>query len=276
MAIKRSCVRNIVIDSAQLSQVRNDLTKTQWENGVATTLLNLYVIPPCQTSRIILDAIKSRDKTVTIIPERNPLLPNKADANAHADPTNPQAATASGKPVAPGGPLGSGAGSPVILQFAAQDWAPAMENVSLRAGDETLLHELIHALRQISGLEDPSELHAPFPTLRKGDGSVSQLMAGAAGQKPTKHSQIYNHYEEFVAILITNIYRSENRRPGLKRDHLGDFELNYPLTNARNFLTAWRPQIEQIQAEMPVVCDQLARVNCHFNPIFELSVARGK
>jgi hypothetical protein len=171
---------------------------------------------------------------------------------------------------------GTGAGSDVILKFVAQDWETPTSTASLRAADETLLHELVHAYRQTAGLEDSVSLDAPFEVLRRGSGSVSQLMTQTTASTQTKHSQIYNEYEEFVAILITNIYRSENKRVGLRRDHLGgEALLAYPLTNAQNFLTVWRPQIGRLCAEMHLLCNQLAAVQCQFNPIFELYAAQG-
>jgi hypothetical protein len=134
-----------------------------------------------------------------------------------------------------------------------------------------------HAFRQASGLEDSFPLEAPFEVLRRGSGSVVQLTTQTTATRPTKHSQIYNEYEEFVAIVLTNIYRSENKRIGLKRDHLGDSgELAYPLTNARNFLTVWLPQIERLCGEMHLLCNQFAGVECDFNPIFELYAAQNR
>jgi hypothetical protein len=125
-------------------------------------------------------------------------------------------------------------------------------------------------------LEDSIPLQAPFEVLGRGDGSISQLMSQTTATQPTKHSQIYNDYEEFVAVLITNIYRSENKRAGLRRDHLPDSELAYPLTNARNFLTVWRPQIARLCNDSHLLCNELAAVVCHFNPIFELYSAQNR
>jgi hypothetical protein len=259
--------------------VRSDLNQAQWEGGVTSTLRDIYITPPCNSGKAIVDAIQETGKSVTIIPERRPLMPDKSDANAHADPLDSLGATVrGGKPEAPPSPsdLGIGGGSAVTISFTAQDWAPSNTD-SMNAVDETLFHELIHALRQTMGIEDSAPIPAPFEVLRRGDGSVSQLMTQSTATKPTKHSQIYNDYEEFVAIMITNIYRSEVGRPGLRRDHLGgNALLTYPLTNARNFLTVWRPQIQRICGEMAAVCDKLAAVDCSFNPIFELYAAQNR
>jgi hypothetical protein len=125
-------------------------------------------------------------------------------------------------------------------------------------------------------LEDSFPLDAPFEILRRGSGSITQLMTHTTSTQPNRHSQIYKEYEEFVAILVTNIYRSENKRVGLRRDWVGDQELVFPLTNARNFLTVWRPQIDRLCGEMHLLCNQLAAVECAFNPIFELYAAQNR
>lgn len=277
MARKASGTTGIFLDWD--ASIRDDITSGAWENGVLDVLQSLQ-LPPCVTSSAILDGIRRTGKAVTIIPVERPLYPDKRDANAFTDPMDPVAATIpGGKPDPPQNPpvKGSGAGSDSVVSFAAQDWEPASSTASLRAEDEALLHELVHAFRQTSGLEDSFPLDAPFEVLSRGGGTVSQLKSQTTATKPTKHSQIYNEYEEFVAILLTNIYRSENQRVGLKRDHLGgDGELAYPLTNARNFLTVWRPQIERLCGEMHLLCNQLAAVECHFNPIFELYSAQNR
>jgi hypothetical protein len=172
-------------------------------------------------------------------------------------------------PVEDSNEVGVGGGSDSTVRFTPQDWDPPSSN-SLDTADEVLLHELVHALRQARGLEDDTLLLAPLAMMRRGEGSLSGQKLGTTDQ-PTKLSQIYHSIEDFCAILIANIYRSENNRPGLVRDHYarGPKELGYPLTNARNFLSVWRPQIDRLQREMPDVCGQIATVPCHFNPIRE-------
>jgi hypothetical protein len=246
-------------------------------SGVTSTLRDIYITSPCACGKAVVDGIQSTGKTVTVIPERQPLMPDKSDANAHADAVDSLKATIrGGKPEFPPSPtdLGIGGGSAAVLSFTAQDWVPSNSD-SMNAVDETLFHELVHALRQTMGIEDSAPVPAPFEVLRRGDGSVSQLMNQSTATKATKHSQVYNNYEEFVAVMITNIYRSEVGRPGLRRDHLGgNALLTYPLTNARNFLTVWRPQIQRMCGEMVAVCDRLAAIDCSFNPIFELYTAQ--
>jgi hypothetical protein len=94
--------------------------------------------------------------------------------------------------------------------------------------------------------------------------------------------------------------RSENLRVGLVRDHLGPRPrrgepagtpdkpfrdpreetraLGYPLTNPRNFLTMWRPQIQRLFDELSVnaTIPKIQGVRCAFNPFFELLLDRTK
>ncbi|MFO1352770.1 MAG: hypothetical protein U1F68_19675 [Gammaproteobacteria bacterium] len=285
--------------------VINDRAKTQsqWETGVINTLQLLYSTPPCRSSTAVIDALRATGKTVTIVPFT--LKPHdtagerlKAKLNAGAVADDIPAATVPGKrsdelpdwayqqiAAAPEGPerdkviarfSGTGAGSDSKLYFTAQDWATASGAAGLDAVDETLLHELVHSLRQAKGQEDPDHLLAPFPVLRGGEKD------DRGNDTPqTQLSQRYDTLEEFAAIVITNIYRSENGRQGLRRHHLVDDNqkdppLAPPLTNPRTFLTVWRAQLERLQRELPLLCDQIAPIDCPFNPLFELYAAQNR
>ncbi len=265
--------------------------RQQWEGGVNNTLIALYSSPPCQTSAAVIDEIvkagTKKSETVTIVPWTRKswempirgLPDDKLNSGAVAD--DKPGSTVSGKlsdelpdsvlkqiAATPEGPqrdkliasyLGTGSGSSSKIYFTAQDWAPSTQGAGLDAADETLLHELVHSLRQEQGQEDPDTLTAPFAQQR----------------------QAYSTLEDFAAIVITNIYRSENGRQGLRRHHLSnpnakDDYLFFPLTNARNFLTMWRPQLQRLQAELPVLCRKIAEVDCHFNPFFELYVSQNR
>jgi hypothetical protein len=259
--------------------LRTDLARGEWEDGVNQTLRELRDVKPCATSRAVLDAIEAASRRVTVAPYlRHVWLADKGDANAEADAVDEAAATRSGGK-SEHGVVGTGGGSDVLLIFTPQDWAPSTTTASLRARDETLFHELVHALRQMRGVEDSAALPAPLALLRKGDGPRSALGMGTV-EKAGKYSQIYNDYEEFVPIVITNVYRSEKGRSGLRRDHLaekgGDPELAFPLTNARVFYDIWKKPISKLCAEMPDVCDRIASVSCSFNPIFELYAAEDR
>jgi hypothetical protein len=60
--------------------------------------------------------------------------------------------------------------------------------------DEILLHEMVHGLRQMRGTTD---FHKPADAPHM------------------------DTVEEFMAIVVSNMYRSEQKRPGLRKDHWG-------------------------------------------------------
>ena len=303
-------VKNIYLnwDLRDSDQVINEgaNTRTLWEAGVKDALKHLLVHPPCKTSLAVLNELQAIGKYVTIIPHTIPAydtdlagLPAKINAGAVA--VNIPAATVRGKlsdelpndviqqiGQAPVGPerdrireryAGTAQGSDVTLFFTAQDWGESSRGAGLDAADETLLHELIHAVRQMLGQEEPDRLLAPFSVLQRGE--RGDIDSEGKPTRPNADSQVYDTLEEFAAIVITNIYRSEKGRQGLRRDHLAtedhkDSPLSAFLSNPRTFLTAWRPQLERMQRELPRICDWIAPIICPFNPLFELYVAQNR
>jgi hypothetical protein len=298
----RDILKGIVTDDSRNREFLDDMTPEQWHQGVKQALA-LLSEPPCSTSKAILDAIAASGKRVTIIPSAKRAIAvgaSKEFGNAGARPEVSERAAAKGRPTEDDPPLtGIGGGSDSVLEFVAQDWEDAGSGASFKAVDEVLLHELVHSLRQMLGKEDNTELVAPWSVSRLGKASTVELMTGG-GPPPTALTQVYQNLEEFAAILITNIYRSENLRTGLVRDHLGPRprrgepagtpakpfrdpkeetrSLGYPLTNPRNFLTMWRPQIERLFDELSfnATIQKIQGVRCSFNPFFELLLDRTK
>lgn len=298
----RELLKGIVSDDSRNREFLDDMTPEQWHQGVKRAL-DLLAEPPCATSKAILDAIAASGKRVSIIPSAKRAVAvgtSKEFGNAGALPTDSRAAAAPGRPTEDDPPLtGVGGGSDSVLEFVAQDWEDAGSGASFKAVDEVLLHELVHSLRQMQGQEDNTELVAPWAGGRVGSASTVTLMTGG-GPPPTALTQVYQNLEEFAAILITNIYRAENVRVGLVRDHLGPRPrrgepagtkdrpfrdpreetraLGYPLTNPRNFLTMWRPQITRLFDELSVnaTIQKIQGVRCGFNPFFELLLERTK
>ena len=275
--------------------------RTDWEDGVIESLEALYRVPPCDTSQAVIDDLvrtgKSKATSVTIVPftlksweTAMDRLRAKVNAGAVADDV-PAATTAgrlsdelptsalqqiAGAPVGPQRDqvrqkyLGTARGSSSHLYFTAQFFANPSPAVGLDAADETLLHELIHPLRQEKGQEEPDHLKASNRLMQGGE------MDDSGSPTPvTALSQVYDTLEEFTAILFTNIYRSENGRRGLRSQHIADAQgqdapLPWPLTKPRNFLTFWRPQILRLSMELPYLCKKVSQVVCPFNPLLEL------
>jgi len=100
---------------------------------------------------------------------------------------------------------------------------------------EVLLHELVHALRQMSGLLDPYPMERGFDT-----------------------------QEEFFAVLVTNIYTSERGRfRQLRGDH-GNLALVEPQEWATD--REYRALTYAVVISQPSLVRRLARVRAPFNP----------
>jgi hypothetical protein len=312
MAPKESFIEGIFYDEIPDSEELNphpayamtpaELTAVRdaWIRGVRATLRLLHDDMPCATSRAIFDGIKASGKAVTIVPSATrPVGPDRRMGNAYAEPDDFQTATAPGKMTEnyrKDPRLGVGGGSNSTIYFNPQDWDSADSTpVTFKAVDEVLLHELVHALRQTLGQEDNARLPPPRSDMGLGGATELEGNPTTPWPAPTTITQVYNNVEEFVAILITNIYRSENRRDGLVRDHLGPqplqgeppdtpehpfrdpeektTRLGWPLTKPRNFMTLWKPQISQLFRDLDRVhvATKIANVACDFNPFAEFN-----
>jgi hypothetical protein len=112
--------------------------------------------------------------------------------------------------------------------------------------DEILLHEMVHGLRQMRGTTD---FHKP---------------------KDFPH---YDTVEEFMAIVVSNVYRSEQKRPGLRQDHWGFSSLPPEQEDPHKFLDVAgvggesnRSRMLQFKKENPDFFEDLKRSPAAFNP----------
>jgi hypothetical protein len=128
------------------------------------------------------------------------------------------------------------------LTFIPQDHDNPDRSLSFDLADEVLLHELVHAMRTFRGVTDLKTL-------------------------PANKNQDYDNIDEFCAVVITNIYRSENRRPRLLKDHHApSVELPQPYNDPRQFASLWRDPLRVIQRQLGSVFASIATVRCPFNP----------
>lgn len=108
---------------------------------------------------------------------------------------------------------------------------------------ETLVHELVHAFRLISG----------------------KFKAKTA----SKGLSFYNSNEEFNAILVQGIYASE-RRTQVRASHFHHFEIDKNLNGSLKFFQgsseAFR-YVEKFCVENPGFTKGFININTHFNPI---------
>jgi hypothetical protein len=130
---------------------------------------------------------------------------------------------------------GTGTGSAVDLYFWSAD--PLGLRGHTYSEDDVLLHELVHALRMVSGVE------------------YGQPVTGGGG---------YGNQEEFLAVLVTNMYRSNKNLP------LFDYNLN-PI-DAKTFLDkrispSPRQLIRRLRDSQPSLFAALKSVQAPFNPV---------
>lgn len=265
---------NIYLDSLMDGQLRADLSSVEWQREVLKQLTILFERPPVKTSQAVLRAINATKKKITIVPGPRG-LGNFPDAGT--TPDSPRDATDKGLPVlvcsgadvgnpaAPPG-TGTGLGSDSRVEYTPQDYIAAKRPDGIDFNpwmpDEVLLHELVHGLRQARG----------------------RLRCVAMPNTPELRdsNQLYDNVEEFLAILIENIYRSEKEYPGgLVADHQfrhkqntwpDDTELRFvPLSRALSddlkFYKKWSPWIDTLCKQMLRLFIHLANVPADWNPI---------
>jgi len=185
--------------------------------------------------------------------------------NATAGATNWSNATPKGQTVLIcGGPnqgqqngtlVGDGTGSDVVVSFSPAMWVPGDVKAAFGAAnasgpgvgkDEILLHEMIHGMRQMGG------------TAR------CALVPDNPGMDTV---------EEFMAIVISNVYRSEMNLPGLRADHWGFAPLGDNQNTSEKFVnfnkdgaTSNYKRLQQLKTEHPELCINLKKVQASFNP----------
>ena len=76
-----------------------------------------------------------------------------------------------------------------------------------------------------------------------------------------------------MAIVISNVYRSESNLPGLRADHWGFASLGDNQNESDKFLnfnkdgvTSNYKRMQQLKAEHPELCSNLKKVQAKFNP----------
>lgn len=187
-----------------------------------------------------------RSQTMTIRPFHPTKQTGPINAYAQADDTaaatlKDTAERGNDGNVVKGGVVGTGTGSNTVVRFSKETWTgPSAPTGAGAAPDEILLHEMIHGLRQMQGR------------------SVRESVNGNPGM---------DNYEEFAAITISNIYRSEKGIPGLRRDHQDFSPLAGPTTDPTVFKSTYRQYLSYMDIEQPRLCNNLRQINCGFNPL---------
>lgn len=158
--------------------------------------------------------------------------------------------------------LGTGEGANVTVHYHPMTWLLNSFRTGLPGNlmpDDVLVHELMHALRMMSG----KVLTMNLSTL--------------------DHTRRWGNTEEFYGILVANIYVSERNSTSPRgqplRGNVGPINQFSPLTGeeakSKNFTQTYRPQIESLCDEMIGLTHGggrkgLANVPAGFNPIRDL------
>lgn len=140
---------------------------------------------------------------------------------------------------------GTGKGSDVTIFFDSEDGGCYNNHTQVSSHyDDILIHELVHALRMAQGLIN----YVPTQNHRYGD------------------------VEEFLAIVVTNVYVSAKGGHRFRADHMGHHLLRRSLSTSGGFIH----DIHNFRMLRKYRCDwletfaELARVKTHFNPFREM------
>jgi hypothetical protein len=229
------------------------------------------------TGWTVLRAVIDSGNTVTIVPYTRADAEKMGRNNAFAQATSRADATPRGFPLYAGGSgderfetaffssgTGGGSNSEVHLSLGGRQALPTCSKTvrsaclppmfaQNRGPDDTLVHELVHSLREMRGQ------FTLFPTRTKG----------------------YDNEEEYFAVLIQNIYASEKGLTIFRRDHLGYAAQQRSLSSSEGFLGKDQLPLSLEQLEnrllvrkLTVECHSLCwniqtRVKAAFNPIAE-------
>lgn len=209
----------------------------------------LAAINSRKAGRAVLRAI-AREPCVLLIRPWFRSSPTSPNARAIADDVS--AATAKGRLLRNGDgeveeprSRGTGAGSDETIEFLPQDFVNMNATKELQdfstgnIEDEALLHEMVHSMRS---------------------------MAGVKLRRKVPDQPLYDDMEEFFAIVIANIYRSECGRKGLRAQHrnytMALFESGAFLKVERN-----RAHLRLLRRQQPQLFSDLHAIDVKFNPI---------
>ena len=137
--------------------------------------------------------------------------------------------------------VGTGTGSDTTIRFSPSIFA-GVAGAPTGPGatpDEILLHEMLHGLRHMMGR------------------AVKEGVVGSPGM---------DNYEEFAAIVVSNMFRSERGLTQLRKDHHGFIPLTGTLASTAGFKSAFSSYLTYMSMEQPRFCHNLRQAGLAFNP----------
>ena len=196
-----------------------------------------------------------------------PLAPGDAE-----DPVTGQRVDKNGHAVEPTKPLlGTGGGSSIVIGF-----TPGLfthQEVAGMKPDEVLVHEFTHSYRELRGT-----------LIGKGVGCVRFRIKNGHWYK--YWSEPYPNVEEFLAVIVANIYMSARNSPKLRTEYFAKLvkgkvqyqtavnsaarnqrgSLRTGMTPSETFMLENYGRITQLFADETAFLRQLAKVDTAFNP----------
>jgi hypothetical protein len=185
-----------------------------------------------KTGLALLAEIASRDEQeCRIVPYRDKKL------NAYEWGRDEVAETAKGALVdysAPGNSkIGTGEGSDAVIEFTQEIWRGEAMRPPSDAPDEVLFHELVHASRTMRGVSDRKTV-----------------------------SRRYGDQEEYIAVVLTNIYMSEKGQRVFAGSHgskvLQGLELEFFLDNSQHVTPSPMQLLDNFRWSQPAFYKALA------------------
>jgi hypothetical protein len=229
-----------------------------WEESVAyrhEVEKVLALIRTAQAGQTLIKHINSKNGYMLIVPYE----PTKDfPVGAETDPVSQADGTARGLDVRPPGEApftGTGKGSDTEIYYHPANLREANKRRGYIAAGygpgEALFHEMIHGLRQLSGVRRPGET--------------------VIGEENTMHS-----VEELYAIMAANVYRSDRGFTVLRADHRMK---SPPLRDARVYQSYYyehyQTYIDKWFNEQREFCLDMSHVTAKFNPFREAAVRLG-
>jgi hypothetical protein len=155
---------------------------------------------------------------------------------------------------------GTGAGADAIIEFTTpglmrvliddlavkKKWSAGGDRHSLAFADEILVHELVHAIR---------------------------ITAGFSVDRRVPRQPRYGTMEEFFAIVVANVYRSECGRGGVRNANHGEWET---MQISGEYFLKWhfnRAHLRQFRRDHPNLAAELHEIDTYFNPFRHLRAA---
>jgi hypothetical protein len=258
MIIYKHCAKITVLGEAA---GRERLDQFLFETAVVRVL---DAIQQTRVGQILLKEIDTRPHEVTLIPFRD-TQPTNASSSAAGSvvdtgvtvedsaaartkrgtpvlvPDYSKLGVCKDKPYRVNGKIlwGRGTGTDEIVQFTPRHWGGQFPRLT---AETVLVHELTHALRAKMGVTQKRQT-----------------------------CNAYDNQEEFFAILVENLFRSECRKNGqallLRWHHVGFTELPPKLANLAFFFKFHKAKIRQIEKEMPQFAGALRNLSdLAFNP----------